>query len=972
MKKALSIILAFVLLCFSAIPCTYAEEVMDEDIATEDELFEDPFYDVMSSGETVTDDTIVEVPATDETDTDIIVVPDTMTELEQPEEAEPALVYEKEVAVLQALGILDADDYTITITRAEFVASVAVLCGYTGEAQSADAYFSDVPSGHAGEGAIAYAAGIKLVQGDGANFRPNDSITVEEAGFILLRALGYDSFSPYVTIDMAKAKQEGIFEGISANGKSPLTFDAAAKAIYNAMNLEMILVRGTTSDGFGTAMKLEKDGTTLLNYYLKIYMTEGRVTDNGCSAIYGESLNSHVNIKIDDVLFEKGEVDVTDLLGYEVEAYYNEENVLLCVCDITKEKDVVHIPAENIISAVLGNVQYENESGKIRNVSFPLTANIIYNGKTLNPDEYNDELLNPDIGNIKLIRTTGSDYNLIVITSEYNSVVNKINETNNTVTIIDTDSKDKNVSFDINDLGYKVRITDASGNSVSYKDISQYNILSVAKSLDGELISIKVSTSKTGGIIESISNSGNMVITVSGMQYTIAPGADTAFIAVDTYGDLHFDIYGNVAYFNSYAKYEKRYGYITKVKSLEDDIPTLVVKIFDPIRQVLTFTAQKRIIVDGITVKDSGFTALADSFYAGDEFQPCLVRYELNLDGSLKSIDTATCTSAETDNSLRRIEASKPLQYSSSMFDGFVRYELTPYMFDGQMFVDQNAIVFGVPRGTHDDGDYQIFTRNYFQNNRYYDVELYTDEPYSNIAKAVVVKYSPKYESTLQNAKGYVLLPSLHGSGMNTGVVTDVWVAVDDKGEVVNQVEITDLLSGASNTYSLRWEEQATNLCQGMVVRYFSLDHVRIIDIEPVFDLNTRTAMTPRDLRPVQNMKTFYVRQNGRDLADNSNTEANTSNIYPAWQLTYLDVLSLKNGMFTGVAGDASVNWNEEYVDRALTSRVSYVFKYDRVIKELTRASLNDISGYDEAGDNCSKVVALYRTAALRSLIILD
>jgi len=78
----------------------------------------------------------------------------------------------------------------------------------------------------------------------------------------------------------------------------------------------------------------------------------------------------------------------------------------------------------------------------------------VYNGKALKPGEYKDELLCPQIGGVKIIRTNGADYNLVVITSQFNCTIKSIKETDRGYMYVDVASKDKNISFNVDDIHY--------------------------------------------------------------------------------------------------------------------------------------------------------------------------------------------------------------------------------------------------------------------------------------------------------------------------------------------------------------------------------------------------------------------------------------------------------------------------------------------------------------------------------------
>jgi hypothetical protein len=103
--------------------------------------------------------------------------------------------YEEAVEVLMALGVVNGyPDGTYkperVVTRAEMAKLLVEALGY-GQLAGGQAVYSDT-SGHWAEGYIAIATGINLVQGypDGT-FKPEGTLTFDEAVTMILRALGY-------------------------------------------------------------------------------------------------------------------------------------------------------------------------------------------------------------------------------------------------------------------------------------------------------------------------------------------------------------------------------------------------------------------------------------------------------------------------------------------------------------------------------------------------------------------------------------------------------------------------------------------------------------------------------------------------------------------------------------------------------------------------------------------------------------
>ena len=104
--------------------------------------------------------------------------------------------YEKAIEMLVALGIVDGyEDGTYrperVVTRAEMAKLMVVALGYSDLVTGSKSNFSDT-QGHWADAYIALAAGKGIVIGDGdGRFRPDSTVSYDEAITMLVRGLGY-------------------------------------------------------------------------------------------------------------------------------------------------------------------------------------------------------------------------------------------------------------------------------------------------------------------------------------------------------------------------------------------------------------------------------------------------------------------------------------------------------------------------------------------------------------------------------------------------------------------------------------------------------------------------------------------------------------------------------------------------------------------------------------------------------------
>ena len=151
-----------------------------------------------------------------------------------------------QLETVRALGILSGDEsgnlnLSSPVTRAEFVKMMTAASTYkdgVGTGQGAS-LFTDVKSGYWANGYIQLAVEQGWVTGyvDGS-FRPENSITLEEACAALLRLLGYDSGSlsgSFPEAQLSKARSLGLLDGLSRSQGQTLTRQDCVTLFYNLL-----------------------------------------------------------------------------------------------------------------------------------------------------------------------------------------------------------------------------------------------------------------------------------------------------------------------------------------------------------------------------------------------------------------------------------------------------------------------------------------------------------------------------------------------------------------------------------------------------------------------------------------------------------------------------------------------------------------------------------------------------------------
>lgn len=160
------------------------------------------------------------------------------------------------IQATQALGIISGDDTNAAVTRARFAVMLTAASAYKDSISSEGAGYSlykDVKSGYWASEYIRLAVQEGWMTGytDGT-FRPDQTVTLEEACTAALRLLGYDPASlagSFPAAQLSKASALGLRDQIAKQKGQTLTVGDCAQLFYN-------LLTAKTSSGqvYGTTL----------------------------------------------------------------------------------------------------------------------------------------------------------------------------------------------------------------------------------------------------------------------------------------------------------------------------------------------------------------------------------------------------------------------------------------------------------------------------------------------------------------------------------------------------------------------------------------------------------------------------------------------------------------------------------------------------------------------------------------------
>ena len=259
--------------------------------------------------------------------------------------------FEEPIQILSALGIMNGDEDgkfrpTDSIKRSE-VARMAMdalglgdaAAGYKGVSK-----YPDVPTWHWANGYINLATIQGIIVGDDTgNFRPDDSITYEEAMTIFVRLTGYtplaDAQGGFPNGYVSVGTQNNLSKNVEAIGKAAISRGDVAYMTTNALNVKLM-----ERKNLGAGGSYEVTDKTLLSDKLGITKAEGQITAIEKTALDGSSSLRSGQVKIGDQVFETA-YNMNHLLGHNVTYYWKEnesgsDEIILALSNSKKNKTV--------------------------------------------------------------------------------------------------------------------------------------------------------------------------------------------------------------------------------------------------------------------------------------------------------------------------------------------------------------------------------------------------------------------------------------------------------------------------------------------------------------------------------------------------------------------------------------------------------------------------------------------------------
>ncbi len=867
--------------------------------------------------------------------------------------------YTEAIEFLTAVGIIEAiDETTIAdpITREDFAVYLANLMGVDTQRLSEKRYFKDLSMNSYGTYSIEALVDRGVISlPDDRKFRPVDTITLAECAKMICVATGYQTYAEmnggfpngYLTV----AKRNEITPEIL--NKDAVSLEEAAEMLYRAGQLSLYETNSVASDGW-VGYTAEK-GATLLSVNHSIYFDKGIVTSI-CGQSTVKEIADYEDIYIDKKKFASEEVcRDAEILGEYVKYFYryDKKSETKTVVHMVNKADAetLKISIDDFSRYSGGKLTYFGGSDGNKQIEQSIeNPNIIYNGYPIG-EKVSEMFKNLNKGYISLKDSNNNgSYDTIIVNDYKNLVVNYI------------DIKDEAIYNKLNSVDNvkfkefeNIIIWDENYNAMSLDDLAAGDVLAVAKSKNGAVVSVIRTSSIFNGVLETTKNVGKdgLCITVGGKDYMVEKSYKTKFSELTLLGGVYYyslDFLGNICYVDVADGSGLDFGWVIASNVEEEAFSKkLQLKMLAEDSSCKIYDLADRVRVDGKACKKADEVYAALTTAVGADVEEFLIRYALNDAGLIKEIDTTYVNPLyENDkNSLTSI-------YGTNFGQHYGRADRIGL----KAYVNNETLAFGMPMvpalgGATEDSEYIIGNATGLAHDSLNTCNVYTTNVLNDYSSAVVYKYE---FSTID--ANYL--------ERTTFMVDGIGMVLNDEGEAVRQLR--GYLAGTYMEYEIDDAVDLRDIEQGDLVKLH-------------FDMNGR-VIPSYDAEPdVVILYDYSLWQGGRP----DNSTGVWKNIVDGGQC-YLEVgtasyggyharMQLSFGFVNSKGKDMiRIGYaNGENFDEIFNTKSVKVTVYDRTASPENRiyiGTIDDILDYDSVGGKCSTVLVHTRDCDPKSLIV--
>ena len=558
--------------------------------------------------------------------------------------------YNKRVEKLTYLGIYfeEGTEKDTEVTRANFIRDILKFANV--EASSEEKIFFDVDKDHPCFSEISTGARLGYMVGytDG-NYYPENIITINDAVKAFVNVLGYEVIANqnggYPNGYIYAANSIGLLDGIEM-GTVNLDYEIFSKLIENALECNVLEIG---YDG-NTIQYTESDEIDALWKFHNIAKVKAVVTANAITGL--KSINDKTQdtnyVKLNDESVLAGDTNISDYLGYAVEAYVyfedEDETGEVRYFEEDKRNNVLNVDAKYVFDDSSDfsayNFVYETEAGSVKNIKINQNTSIIYNGAA--KPEYSKDDLIPGIGYLNFIDNNNDGiYDCInIFKAEHTIIVDYASSKDDGISIADKKDPGNTYLYDSEYDNYTVYVDGEKSGPTALSA----GMLVLIGTNNEHSITYAYSETITGTISAVSAQSDDGYIVIDGVEYTLTSNMLKYTYKVNDSGTFWIDDKLNVYGFEKDRIDDIVYGYFIRGYCIEEEYPVQAgIRVLTTENEFETYELNETVRLNNRKKdNDEAMQVLKADSASENEWQDQLIMYKLDENGKVSELYTIT------------------------------------------------------------------------------------------------------------------------------------------------------------------------------------------------------------------------------------------------------------------------------------------------------------------------------------------
>lgn len=360
-----------------------------------------------------------------------------------------------------------------------------------------------------------YVRDIKILKNMGIDtdsaslkYRPDDTVTVGEAGKMLVRAMGYTIFDESKTLGMARSLK--LFAGVAKSTDDAATLDDIYKMLENGLDAELFEPVLSSSENL---YRPAADKTVLSEYY-NIEKRRAIVTANEYTALTAASdAVGEGYIRLGNVEYKLKNTDYGKYLGYTVDYYLDTDEDEVKYITPYKDNKTYEVASDDVDAVTNRKISYTNASDSKKEIKLGESFDVIYNKKAYSGYGNLADIM-PEYGSVCALDNYGDgSCEVVFITSYEYYLVKNLYSPGKAVYAY------SGAVIDLSDESGYVEIRNSAGGLASFAGIKPDTVISVAtsKNSDGDkYIGVIISEKK---VQDSLSAADEDEVAIGGKSY---------------------------------------------------------------------------------------------------------------------------------------------------------------------------------------------------------------------------------------------------------------------------------------------------------------------------------------------------------------------------------------------------------------------------------------------------------------------